>query len=79
MSDWVLDHSSEVVEVGTSFSSSVPSASDLPREAPEVPHNTKNYDDPPSFNAQPYGVTEIFEEQMMLALAISLAEAQAHS
>lgn len=79
MSDWVLDHSSEVVEVGTSFSSSVPSASDLPWEAPEVPHNTENYADPPSFNAQPYGVPESFEEQMMLALAISLAEAQARS
>ena len=60
MSDWVLDHSSKVVEVGTSFSSSVPSASDLPWEAPEVPHNTENYVDPPSFNAQPYGVPESF-------------------
>jgi hypothetical protein len=79
MSDWVLDHSSEVVEVGTSFSSSVPSASDLPWEAPEVPHNTENYADPPPFNAQPYGVPESFEEQMMLALAISLAEAQTRS
>lgn len=79
MSDWVLDHSSEVVEVGTSFSSSVPSASDLPWEAPEVPNNTENYADPPSFNAQPYGVPESFEEQIMLALAISLAEAQTRS
>ena len=79
MSDWVLDHISEVVEVGTSSSSSVPSASNLPWEAPEVPHNTENYADPPSFNAQPYGAPEIFEEQMMLALTISLAEAQARS
>eukprot|EP01018_Ginkgo_biloba_P023937 Gb_31565 [translate_table: standard] len=79
MSDWMLDHSSEVVEVGTSFSSSVPSASDLPWEAPDVPQNAELSVDTASFSAQPYVIPESFEEQMMLALAISLAEAQART
>ncbi|GLJ17383.1 hypothetical protein SUGI_0301980 [Cryptomeria japonica] len=79
VSDWMFDHSSEVVEVGTSFSSSIPSASDLPWEAPDVPQNADVSADPPSLSAQPYVVPESYEEQMMLALAISLAEAQARS
>ncbi len=51
MSYWVFDHSSEIIKVGTSFSSTIPSSSNLPWEAPKVSHGTKNYVDPPSFNA----------------------------
>ncbi|CAM6022340.1 unnamed protein product [Sphagnum balticum] len=36
------DQSSEQVEVGTSFSSSIPSASELPWEAPEIPPDGRN-------------------------------------
>ncbi|KAH9330555.1 hypothetical protein KI387_002663 [Taxus chinensis] len=79
VSDWMLDHGSEVVEVGTSFSSSIPSASDLAWESSDVPQTADISADPPSLNAQPYVIPESYEEQMMLALAISLAEAQARS
>lgn len=79
MSDWLQDHSSEAVEVGTSFSSSVPSASDLPWEGPDFagPQNTESIDESLVSLAQPLAVRpDSFEEQMMLAMALSLAEAQ---
>lgn len=82
MSDWLQDHSSEAVEVGTSFSSSVPSASDLPWEGPDFagPQNTESIDESPVPSAQPIAVLpDSFEEQIMLAMALSLAEAQAQA
>lgn len=81
MSDWLQDHSSEAVEVGTSFSSSVPSASDLPWEGSDfvAPQSTECIDEPPG-SAQPIAMLpDSFEEQMMLAMALSLAEAQAQA
>eukprot|EP00252_Welwitschia_mirabilis_P014577 TRINITY_DN3200_c0_g1_i4.p1 TRINITY_DN3200_c0_g1~~TRINITY_DN3200_c0_g1_i4.p1 ORF type:complete len:266 (-),score=75.80 TRINITY_DN3200_c0_g1_i4:402-1199(-) len=77
-SDWAADQSSEVVEVGTSFSSSIRSTSDMPWTS-EAPQGAENSVDPSPFNAQSYVVPESYEEQIMLALAISLAEAQAQS
>ena len=82
VNDWVLDHSSEVVEVGTSFSSSVPSASDLPWEAPEIlsgTHSVENVNTLAPVIAVDPMLPQSFEEQMMLAMALSLAEAQTQS
>lgn len=80
ISDWMLDHSSEAVEVGTSFSSSVPSASELPWEAPDIaPQNAECTCDPPGLTPSAAMLPESFEEQMMLAMALSLAEAQAQA
>jgi len=68
-STWLGDQSSEQVEVGTSFSSSVPSASELPWEAPDNGESS-------GANNDKVLVPESFEEQMMLAMALSLADAQ---
>ncbi len=78
---WSGDHSSEQVEVGTSFSSSIPSASELPWEAPEIPPDGRNGEGSSSEEAgrKSAVVPESFEEQMMLAMALSLAEAQANT
>lgn len=73
MNTWLGDHSSEQVEVGTSFSSSVPSASELPWEAPEVAVNGESS----GANNDKILVPDSFEEQIMLAMALSLADAQA--
>jgi hypothetical protein len=75
------DQSSEQVEVGTSFSSSIPSASELPWEAPEIPPDGRNGEGSSSEEAgrKSAVVPESFEEQMMLAMALSLAEAQANT
>lgn len=73
MNTWLGDHSSEQVEVGTSFSSSVPSASELPWEAPEVAVNGESS----GANNDKILVPDSFEEQIMLAKALSLADAQA--
>lgn len=81
MSDWLQDHSSEAVEVGTSFSSSVPSTSDLPWEGVDfvAPQSTECIDESPRL-AQPIAMLpDSFEQQMMLAMALSLAEAQAQT
>lgn len=69
-STWLGDQSSEQVEVGTSFSSSVPSASELPWEAPDNGESS-------GANNDKVLVPDSFEEQMMLAMALSLADAQA--
>lgn len=74
---WLGDQSSERVEVGTSFSSSVPSASDLPWEAPDIPSDSRNGESSGGFNNDKVLVPDSFEEQMMLAMALSLADAQA--
>ncbi|KAG0592953.1 hypothetical protein KC19_1G292900 [Ceratodon purpureus] len=73
-STWLGDQSSEQVEVGTSFSSSVPSASELPWEAPE---DARNGESSGGANNDKVLVPDSFEEQMMLAMALSLADAQA--
>eukprot|EP00249_Psilotum_nudum_P022017 c28341_g2_i1 orf=586-2025(+) len=70
-SEWMMDHSSEAVEVGTSFSSSILSASELPWEAPDLPSEGSTAPNPV--------LPETFEEQMMLAMALSLAEARAQA
>ena len=70
------------VEVGTSFSSSVPSASDLPWEAPEIlsgTHSVENVNTLAPVIAVDPMLPQSFEEQMMLAMALSLAEAQTQS
>ncbi|KAI5066382.1 hypothetical protein GOP47_0019006 [Adiantum capillus-veneris] len=81
LSDWLQDHSSEAVEVGTSVSSSVPSASDLPWDGPDFlpPHSIENIDRPPGLTQPTVMLPDSFEEQMMLAMALSLAEAQAQA
>uniref|UniRef100_A0A7I4A0P6 RING-type domain-containing protein n=1 Tax=Physcomitrium patens TaxID=3218 RepID=A0A7I4A0P6_PHYPA len=73
------DQSSEQVEVGTSFSSSVPSASDLPWEVSDIPDFTGNGENSGGTNNDTILVPESFEEQMMLAMALSLADAQARA
>lgn len=79
MNTWLGDQSSEQVEVGTSFSSSVPSASELPWEAPDVPSEGRNGESSGSGggNNEKVLMPDSFEEQMMLAMALSLADAQA--
>lgn len=74
MNTWLGDHSSVQVEVGTSFSSSVPSASELPWEAPEV---AVVNGESSGANNDKILVPDSFEEQIMLAMALSLADAQA--
>ena len=76
-STWLGDQSSEQVEVGTSFSSSVPSASELPWEAPDIPLDARNGESSGGANTDKVLVPDSFEEQMMLAMALSLADAQA--
>lgn len=73
---WSGDQSSEQVEVGTSFSSSIPSASELPWEAPESPPDAGNGESSCGVETGKVMLPESFEEQMMLAMALSLAEAQ---
>ncbi|KAH9551396.1 hypothetical protein CY35_09G013500 [Sphagnum magellanicum] len=80
---WSSDHSSEQVEVGTSFSSSsIPSASELPWEAADFPPDGRSGESSSSHHSMEAGgkstvVPEGYEEQMMLAMALSLADAQA--
>ncbi|KAI5076545.1 hypothetical protein GOP47_0008610 [Adiantum capillus-veneris] len=82
MSDWLQDQSSEAVEVGTSFSSSIPSASDLPWEGSDfgAQQSIESIEEPPGSTQQPIAMLpDSFEEQVMLAMALSLAEAQAQA
>ncbi|MCO5564219.1 hypothetical protein L7F22_017877 [Adiantum nelumboides] len=81
LSDWLQDHSSEAVEVGTSVSSSVPSASELPWEGSEFlpPQSIGNIDESLGLAQPALMLPDSFEEQMMLAMALSLAEAQAQA
>lgn len=77
--DWGLDQSSEAVEGGTSFSSSIPSASDLPWEAPDFlsSRSSDNVGETSLSIASEARVLPVsFEDQIMLAMALSLAEAQ---
>jgi hypothetical protein len=76
------DQSSEQVEVGTSFSSSIPSASELPWEAADFPPDGRSGESSSSHHSMEAEgkstvVPEGYEEQMMLAMALSLADAQA--
>jgi hypothetical protein len=79
MSRWSGDQSLEQVEIGTSFSHSIPSASDLAWEAPDIQPDRQRRDGESS-NSMDAGakgavvVPESFDEQMMLAMALSLAE-----
>jgi hypothetical protein len=82
LTKWSGDHSSEQVEVGTSFSSSIPSASELPWEAADFPPDGRSGESSSSHHSMEAGgnstvVPEGYEEQMMLAMALSLADAQA--
>lgn len=77
MNTWMGDQSSEQVEVGTSFSSSVPSASELPWEAPDGQNGESSSGSGFANNNDKVLVPDSFEEQMMLAMALSLADAQA--
>ncbi|KAG9448047.1 hypothetical protein H6P81_014175 [Aristolochia fimbriata] len=76
--EWTLDHGSEVAEAGTSYASS-----DVTLEAggPEVGGTALPLNDggEEHFQAPISGpvLPESFEEQMMLAMAVSLAEARA--
>ncbi|MCO5591103.1 hypothetical protein L7F22_045080 [Adiantum nelumboides] len=80
LSDWLQDHSSEAVEVGTSVSSSVPSASELPWEGSDfLPPQSIGNIEPPGLAQPALLLPDSFEEQMMLAMALSLAEAQAQA
>ncbi|KAH7426485.1 hypothetical protein KP509_10G003100 [Ceratopteris richardii] len=81
MSDLLLDHSSEAVEVGTSFSSSVPSASELPWEGSDFlpAQNAESVDETTGMGQSIVMLPDTYEEQMMLAMALSLAEAQAQA
>ncbi|KAH8957571.1 hypothetical protein BDL97_07G098500 [Sphagnum fallax] len=79
MSRWSGDQSLEQVEIGTSFSHSIPSASDLAWEAPDIQPDRQRRDgeSSTSMDAGAKGavvVPESFDEQMMLAMALSLAE-----
>jgi hypothetical protein len=79
MSRWAGDQSLEQVEIGTSFSHSIPSASDLAWEAPDIQPDRQRRDgeSSTSMDAGAKGtvvVPESFDEQMMLAMALSLAE-----
>jgi len=79
MSRWSGDQSLEQVEIGTSFSHSIPSASDLAWEAPDIQPDRQRRDgeSSTSMDAGVKGavvVPESFDEQMMLAMALSLAE-----
>jgi hypothetical protein len=77
MNNWSGDQSSEQVEVGTSFSSSIPSASELPWEAPDISAAGGNGESSGGGdNGGKVMLPESYEEQMMLAMALSLADAQ---
>ena len=67
--DVMQDHSLEIAKEGTSFTSSVHSASDLPWETLSDCHHAPQ-------RRAPSIVPESFEEQIKLALALSLADAQ---
>ncbi len=79
MSRWAGDQSLEQVEIGTSFSHSIPSASDLAWEAPDIQPDRQRRDGESSSSMDAGAksavvVPESFDEQMMLAMALSLAE-----
>lgn len=76
--EWMVDRVSEVAEAGTSYaSSSVHSVSDAALDcSPSMPGLDLASDQSPLIH-QGGVVPESFEEQMMLAMAISLAEARA--
>ncbi len=79
MSRWAGDQSLEQVEIGTSFSHSIPSASDLAWEAPDIQPDRQRRDGESSTSMDAGAksavvVPESFDEQMMLAMALSLAE-----
>ncbi|CAI9088948.1 OLC1v1023411C1 [Oldenlandia corymbosa var. corymbosa] len=68
--EWIDDNRSEIADVGTSYASS-----------DDVAQTSIHHEDE-SGNFQPMGgpiVPESFEEQMMLAMAVSLAEARARA
>ncbi|OIW19905.1 hypothetical protein TanjilG_28776 [Lupinus angustifolius] len=74
-SEWKIDHGPQVAETGTSYASSVAAedggeSSSLP-QSNEIVGSVQSATDPI--------VPESFEEQMMLAMAVSLAEARAMS
>ena len=68
--DWMQqDYSLEIAKEGTSFTSSAHSASDLPWETSSDSHHAPQ-------RRAPSIVPESFEEQIKLAFALSLADAQ---
>ncbi|KAE9585095.1 putative transcription factor C2H2 family [Lupinus albus] len=75
-SEWSMDHRPQVDETATSYASSVTAAPDVV-ELSSLPQS--NEIDGSLQSATNPIVPESFEEQMMLAMAVSLAEAQAMS
>lgn len=76
--EWIADHGSEVAEVGTSYAGS-DAAEDVLRNT-TFPQEDEN--ESGGFQTVAAGgsiVPESFEEQMMLAMAVSLAEARART
>jgi hypothetical protein len=79
--DYTLDSSKSVggqssqrAEIGTSFASSVPSSSELTWESPEnSPPDARNGE--PNADDEKVLLPDSFEERMMLAMALSIADA----
>ncbi|KAF4393014.1 hypothetical protein G4B88_012009 [Cannabis sativa] len=71
--DWNVDHASEVAEAGTSYASSDATEDAGTISAPPPPDQMEEN----LLNVPEPIVPESFEEQMMLAMALSLAEARA--
>ncbi|CAL0310719.1 unnamed protein product [Lupinus luteus] len=74
-SEWNIDHGPQVAETGTSYASSVAAADGC--ESSSLPQSNEIVDS--IQGATNPVVPESFEEQMMLAMAVSLAEARAMS
>lgn len=70
--EWVVDHGSEVAEAGTSYASS-----DVTEDAGGISTMPQDEIRGSFHNAPGPIVPESYEEQMMLAMAVSLAEARA--
>lgn len=71
--EWNVDHGSEVAEAGTSYASSDATEDAGPILPPPPPYQIEGN----LLNVPQPIVPESFEEQMMLAMALSLAEAHA--
>ena len=69
--EWTVDHGSEVAEVGTSYAGSEAAENAAFPQQDEIEGGFQNVTGPI--------VPESFEEQMMLAMAVSLAEARARA
>ncbi|KAK4746094.1 hypothetical protein SAY87_012406 [Trapa incisa] len=74
--DWNVEHGAKTAEVGTSYRSSDSMEQD--GEITNQPQQGEDVEDDEGFQSLPAPIVpESFEEQMMLAMAVSLAEARA--